>query len=110
MNEYPHDVTFQIYEETEDEGGGRTQEWITYGTSEALMVPLSGSEFYQAQQTTNPVDYDCYIPYRDDINPSMRLLFRGKAFDITAILPALIDINGDYEKINIKCSIASGQG
>lgn len=108
MNEYPHEVTFQISKETEDEGGGITREWLTFASSEALMVPLSGSEYYQAQQTTNPVDYDCYIPYRADIVPSMRLLFRGKAFEITAVLPTLIDINGDYEKLNIKCSIASG--
>lgn len=108
MNEYPHEITFQTYEEVEDEGGGRTETWSDYTTSEALMIPLSGSEFYQAQQTTNPVDYDCYTPYREDIKPSMRLVFKEQSFDITAVLPSLVDINGDFEKLNIKCSIASG--
>ena len=107
MNEYPHEITFQTYEEVQDEGGGRTETWTDYTTSEALMIPLSGSEFYQAQQTTNPVDYDCYIPFRDDITPSMRLTFRGQTFGITAVLPALVDINGDFEKLNIKCSLSS---
>jgi SPP1 family predicted phage head-tail adaptor len=105
MNEYPHTITIQNYVETEDEGGGLTQEWRPYTQSEAFVVPVGGREFYQAQQTTNPADYDVFIPYREDILPSMRVVFRGKIMGITAVIPALIDINGDYEKLNLKCSL-----
>ena len=104
MNEYPHTITIQTFESVEDEGGGSTEEWTPYVQLEAMVIPLSGTEFYQAQQTQNPVDYDVYIPFRDDINPSMRVVFRGDILEIKAVLPALVDINGDYEKLCLKCS------
>ena len=104
MNEYPHTITIQNFVSTEDEGGGTTEEWAPHVQLEAFVIPLSGTEFYQAQQTQNPIDYDVYIPFRDDITPDMRVVFRGDILDITAVLPSLIDINGDYEKLCLKCS------
>ena len=104
MNEYPHTITIQNFTSVEDEGGGSTEEWVPYVQLEALVIPLSGTEFYQAQQTQNPVDYDVYIPYRADITANMRVVFRGDTLDIKAVLPSLIDINGDYEKLCLKCS------
>ena len=104
MNEYPHEITFQTFTSIEDEGGGSKEDWIDHGESEALVIPLSGTEFYQAQQTQNPVDYDVYIPYRDDITANMRVVFRGDILDVKVVLPSLIDINGDYEKLCLKCS------
>ena len=104
MNEYPHTITIQNFTSSEDEGGGTVEEWVPYAQLEALVIPLSGTEFYQAQQTQNPIDYDVYIPFRDDITPNMRVVFRGDTLDITAVLPSLIDINGDYEKLCLKCS------
>lgn len=105
MNEYPHTIAIQTNHRTDDGGGGYTEEWKPYGTTEALVVPLSGSEYYQAQQTQNPVDYNVFLPYRDDITPDMRIVFRGRLLAIKAVLPSLIDINGDYEKLCLKCSV-----
>lgn len=105
MIEYPHTITIQNYVETVDEGGGLTQEWEPYTQTEAFVVPIGGQEYYQAHQTTNPSDYDVYIPYREDILPNMRVVFRGKIMGISAVIPSLIDINGDYEKLCLKCSI-----
>lgn len=104
MNEYPHEITIESFTKIDDGGGGYTKDWSTFGTSEALVVPLSGSEFYQAQQTQNPIDYDVYLPYREDIKPSMRVKFKGKTLQIIAVLPSLVDINGEYEKLCLKCS------
>ena len=88
MNEYPHTITIQNFISTEDEGGGTTEEWEPYVQLEAFVIPLSGTEFYQAQQTQNPIDYDVYIPFRDDITADMRVVFRGDILDITAVLPS----------------------
>lgn len=104
MIEYPHEITIESFTKIDDGGGGYTEEWSTFATSEAFVVPLSGTEFYRAQQTQNPVDYDIYLPYREDITPSMRVVFREKIIQIKAVLPSLIDINGDYEKLCLKCS------
>lgn len=105
MNEYPHTITIQHNVQTDDGGGGYTDDWRPFTQSEAFVIPLSGAEYYQAHQTTNPIDYDVYIPYREDITPSMRVVFRGKILSITAALPSLVDINGEYEKMCLKCSL-----
>lgn len=102
--EYPHTITIQAHIKVDDGGGGYTEEWTPFDTVEAFVAPLSGSEYYQAQQVQNPVEYDVYLPYRDDIIPSMRVVFRGKILQIKAVLPSLIDINGEYEKLCLKCS------
>jgi SPP1 family predicted phage head-tail adaptor len=106
MNEYPHKIIIEHSTSVEDEGGGSVEGWVEYTTSEALGVPIGGSEFYQANQTTNPAQWDFYLPYRDDIKPSMRVNFRGEIYNIVAPpIPMLVDINGDYEKLCLKCSL-----
>lgn len=105
MMEYPHEIEIQTFVEVEDEGGGLTQEWQVFAYSEAFVIPIGGSEYYQAQQNTNPVDYDVFIPYRADVLPSMRMVFKGKIMNITAVIPTLLDINGEYEKLCLKGSL-----
>ena len=107
MNEYPHTINIQNHVRVEDEGGGYTEHWEPYTQTEAFVVPLSGSEFYQAQQVTNPIDYDIFMPYREDITANMRAIFRGQILNITAVLPSLVDINVDFEKLCLKATIAS---
>lgn len=104
MNEYPHEITIEANAKVDDGGGGYTEEWTAFSTVHALVVPLSGAEYYQAQQIQNPIDYNVFLPYRDDVTASMRVVFKGKVLKIKAVLPSLIDINGEYEKLCLKCA------
>lgn len=81
---YPHTVTFQQYVEVSDGGGGYTKEWSDLLTTEAHVQPISGQEYAQAQQLTNPIDHNIYFPYQEGVTGSMRAYWidRGKTLDI----------------------------
>ena len=44
------------------------KEWVDAITDcEAFVDSLTGKEYYQAQQLENPVEYNVYFPYREDV-------------------------------------------
>jgi SPP1 family predicted phage head-tail adaptor len=84
-----HRVTLQSQVQTQNAThGGVTLLWVDVETDlPAEVVPLSGREFIHAQ--TNQVQSTARITlrYREDIDESMRIIFDGWIFGITAILP-----------------------
>lgn len=77
-NEFPHEILFQREGLVPDGGGGWVTGWADYGSSVALVTPISSREYLQASQTTNPIEYEIYFPYRTDIKPDMRVLWDGE--------------------------------
>lgn len=102
MNEFPHTAIFRKSTKLTDGGGGYTYEWSDAFTSEAFVCPISGSEYVQAQQLTNPVDYSVFVPYREDITPDMRIFSDGKLLDVQS---APLDQGGQKEVILLKCKM-----
>jgi SPP1 family predicted phage head-tail adaptor len=82
MNEFPHTITFQSYTEVSDGGGGYTEEWSDFLTTEAHVQPVSSREYVRAQALQNPIDHNVYYPYQDGVTASMRILWDGKTLDI----------------------------
>jgi SPP1 family predicted phage head-tail adaptor len=102
-DEFPHEITFQheVQGGSDGLGGWIPGGWQDFATSEALVTPVSSREIAQAEQTRNPIDYEVYYPYRDDILPSMRVLYDGKLLSIKS---KPMDQGGQHEVMLIECT------
>lgn len=81
-----HRITFQQESLTPDGMGGSTKTWTSLGTVSAQVEPLSGKEFFQAQQIQSSVTHKVTMRYRANTIPSLRILFGTRTFDVNAVL------------------------
>jgi len=103
---YPHVIDVESFISTDDGMGGSTEEWSVVLTAiEAHVQPISGNEYYQAQQIQNPVEVDIFTPYNEVISSSMRVKHDGKILNIKSVL----DQGGMNEVLLLKCSMSNAQ-
>jgi len=89
-------VTFQKEAETEGEYGTETA-WQDYVSCWGSLENLSGSEYFAAQQANSEVTGTLKIRYRTDIDPTMRVVINGQAYDIEA----MFDPDQSKEKLHV---------
>lgn len=80
-----HKVTIQSATEASDSYGGTTQTWATYATRWACIEPLSGREFFSAQQVNSELTSKISIDYDSitaAITPKMRVTYNSRTFRI----------------------------
>lgn len=84
-----HRITLQDQEQTQDAATGAVSvTWADWLLDEpAEFVPLSGREFIQSGGKQAQVMARVTIRERAGVDPSMRLLFDGRAYNIQAVLP-----------------------
>ncbi|MDA1478364.1 phage head closure protein [Bacillus changyiensis] len=103
-DEFPHEISFQKSKEIPTGGGGSKKEWVDVISScEAFVDPLTGSEYYQAQQLENPIEYNVYFPYRDDVANDMRIIWKDQNDKVLVIKSHPIDQGGQGEILCFKC-------
>ncbi len=80
-----HRITFQKHTTTTNENGFEVETWEDYRTVWAAVSNLHGREYYAAAavQAENTVKFT--VRYLTDLDTTMRISFRGKTYDITAI-------------------------
>lgn len=105
--QFPHEITFLRLTNVSDGAGGWETTWETYDTSKALVTPISSREFGQSSQTRNPIEYEVYYPYRDDIKPEMRVIYNGETL---AIKTRPMDQGGAHEVMMIECTFGDANG
>ncbi len=82
-----HRVTIEQLATARDEFGGVVESWITVAIVPAEVWPLSGREFVAAQATQAGVTTRITIRYQAGIEPEMRIMHDGVAYNIKAVLP-----------------------
>lgn len=84
-----HRITLQSRVASQDATTGEaTFTWTnTVADEPAEVVPLSGREFIQSGATQAQVDTRMTIRWRSGIEPTMRVVFDGNNYELTAILP-----------------------
>lgn len=83
-----HRITIEHYTETRDEWGGVVQGWAAFAANvPAEVVPLSGREFLSAGETHGEVSARMTIRYMPGVTGTMRILFDGETYAISAVLP-----------------------
>lgn len=61
--------------------------WVTVAQAWAEIVPMSGREFLSAGAEQSEVRGRMVIRYREDVDSSMRVVHRGRYYNILAALP-----------------------
>ncbi|WP_163830730.1 phage head closure protein [Spartinivicinus ruber] len=81
-----HRITIEKPELTKDEFGQPTKTWVVVCTTRAAIDPISGKEFFAAQQINNAINYKITMRYRPGIKPQCRVKYKDRLFDIHAVL------------------------
>lgn len=85
IGEFNKRITFQTLAVLTNENGFESESWIDYKEVWAKAENLHGREYFEAAaiQAENTLKFT--IRYIDSINTTMRILFKGKQFNITSI-------------------------
>jgi SPP1 family predicted phage head-tail adaptor len=85
IGDLKHRITLQQRTTTVSEQGFEEETWADYQTIWAAISNLHGREYYAAAavQAENTVKFT--IRYLPGIDTAMRILFRGKQYNITAL-------------------------
>lgn len=71
---------------TADGMGGQVLAWQELLICWARVTPKTGGENVDGDQVTAHVHYEIVIRYRDDVTAGMRVLWRGRVFNIRSII------------------------
>lgn len=79
-------ITIQEPGNVQDDYGNTVDDWQDVATVWADIVPVSGREYFGANQQNSETQYKVYIRYLDGITPKMRVLHDDKEYEILAVL------------------------
>lgn len=71
-----------------------------YSRISAAIQPARGSQFYEAQLTSNKATTKVVIRYRKDITEACTVTYRDRVFDIVSV----VDPNMQHESLELYCS------
>jgi SPP1 family predicted phage head-tail adaptor len=75
MSEFPHTIIFEKETDTPDGSGGYYTEWADFKTVEALVQPLSGKTYWEAQKNESKIKYKVFMEYDGEITSDMRIKY-----------------------------------
>ncbi|WP_443090319.1 phage head closure protein [Basfia succiniciproducens] len=81
-----HRVTLQQQANTQNDYGATITTWQDIATVWAEIKPISGREYFSAQQVQSEVTTQIWIRYRNGIEPTMRVSHNGKHYEIISVL------------------------
>ncbi|MVX64228.1 phage head closure protein [Clostridium chromiireducens] len=80
-----HRITLQKFTTVVNENGFEEEAWQDYETVWASGSNLSGREYYQAATVQAEKTVKFLIRYIEEVDTSMRILFKNKQYNITSI-------------------------
>lgn len=78
-------ITIQQLSKSRDTYGATKKGWTSFATCWAAVEPLSGKEFWNAQQIAAEITTRVRIRYREGVKPTMRILFGSRILEIKGI-------------------------
>lgn len=95
-------IIIKVQPANQDSYGSKIEDtllWNDFITCWSAILPISGREFFTAQQVNATVTTRIKIRYISAIIPGMRVLFGIKTYDIKAV----IDIEERHKEIHLMC-------
>ncbi|MEX6663692.1 phage head closure protein [Pseudomonas sp. W2-17] len=103
-----HHVMLQRAEYSQDPVTGEvTPSWVEVGKVWAAIEPLSAREFIAAAAGQSEVAARIVIRYRPGITSTMRVLYRGKVYNIQGVLA---DMDSGLDYLTLPCSEGVSDG
>ncbi|MDF2672413.1 MAG: phage head-tail adaptor [Clostridiales bacterium] len=84
-SELRHRITFQNFTTVVNENGFEVEDWEDYKTVWASVSNLTGREYYEASAVQAEETVKFTIRYLSSITTDMRILFKGKQYNIISI-------------------------
>ncbi|GKU31453.1 phage head closure protein [Clostridium folliculivorans] len=83
--ELKHRITLQLFTTVVNENGFEVETWVDFKTLWSAVTNLHGREYFAAAvvKAENTVKFT--IRYTEGIDESMRILFKGKHYNISSI-------------------------
>lgn len=81
-----HKILFQSRTISRDTFGAETVTWRTEKTVWASVEPISGREYFLAQQVQSEVTHVIKIRYYDGVRTDWRVIFGSRIFDIKSVI------------------------
>lgn len=81
-----HRITLQKQVNTVNDYGAAVTTWKNVATVWADVRPLSGREYFSAQQVQSEVTTQIWLRYLDGIMPTMRVKFGKRTLEIVSVL------------------------
>jgi len=86
IGELRNRITLQEYTISKDSFGAETETWSDVAQVWASIEPLSGREYFAAQQINAQISTKVTIRYRAGIKPTMRVLFGNRVYGILSVI------------------------
>lgn len=102
-----HRVTLQEKQDSRGDYGEVITDWADVADVWAQVAPQSGKEYIASQAVQSEVTTRITIRYRDDVDASMRVAYRGKLYNIHAVLP---DAGSGLDHLSLMCSEGVNDG
>ena len=83
--ELRHRITIQILETVVNENGFEVEEWMDFKTLWASIKNLHGREYFEAAAVQKENTVKFIIRYFSGIDTSMKIMFKGKSYNIIQI-------------------------
>ncbi len=83
--ELKYRITFQKLQSVVNDNGFEIEEWIDFKNVWAKVANLHGKEYFEAAAVQKENTVKFVIRYTDGIDADMRILFKGKQYNITSI-------------------------
>ena len=100
-------IAIQRRIDSKDDYGGPVYTWEDLANVWADIIPLSGRELIAAQAAKSEITTRFVIRYRDDVTPTMRIVFGGANYNIMA---PPIDTNMNHKELVIMASTGLNAG
>lgn len=81
-----HRIELQRFTEVVNSYGERETFWSTFAEPFARIDPLAGREFFAAAAVQAEQTVKFTLRWRDDVLPADRIVWKGDAYNITAVL------------------------
>lgn len=94
------------YDVTRDEYGGEQKEWVLQKTLWASIQPVSGTEYFKAQQVEAQNITTIIIRYRTDITVLNRIKYKDKIYEIIGVS----DNFTNHNMLTLNCKEIVGYG
>lgn len=92
-------ITIQQKITTRDLVGGEVNNWTTWATVWAAVIPIRGSEYVAHRQAQSDITTKFRIRYRPWLTTAMRIIHGSQVFDIREV----IDPNSRHEYLELMC-------
>lgn len=80
-----HKITIEHKTKVSDGAGGWTEDWVAFASNVSASVkPISGKEYYDAQQNQSELTHKIRIRYKAGVTSAMRVNFKTRIFAITS--------------------------